>query len=93
MSLPALALAWCQSPSFLHLTMRQVATLGLIAEIGPIRPSRLCERLGIATNHSTRTLDTLETHGLISRRSDRFDARATHVRITAKGRNLIGDMK
>lgn len=51
----------------------------------PQNPTPLAQRLGHTTGGMTKILDRLESAGLIERRADPDDARATRVALTARG--------
>jgi DNA-binding MarR family transcriptional regulator len=67
-------------------TVAQAAALEALAGHGPMRLSDLGRRLGIAPSTLTRNLDRLVEAGLVERRSDGRDARASRVRLTGSGR-------
>jgi len=68
------------------MTVAQAATLGVLRDRGPTRLGPLGARLGIHPSTLTRNLLRLEERGLVRRRSDPADARATLVQLTADGR-------
>lgn len=57
---------------------------------GPIRMSELAERLGIARRSATSVVDDLAARGLVRRRDDPTDRRATTVEVTVDGVALLG---
>lgn len=67
-------------------TVAQAAALEALAGHGPMRLSDLGRRLGIAPSTLTRNLDRLVEAGLVERRSDGKDARASRVSLTGAGR-------
>ena len=69
---------WQVSPS-------QSRALGVLMRHGEMRLSTLAERLRIAPRSATEVVDDLQAHGLVERRSDPADRRATLVALTAHG--------
>ena len=67
-------------------TVAQAAALEALSGHGPMRLSDLGRRLGIAPSTLTRNLERLVEAGLVERRSDGKDARASRVRLTGAGR-------
>ena len=66
------------------LTVAQAATLEALGE-GPLRLGALAARLGISPSTLTRNLARLEAEGLVARAEDAEDARASRVRLSARG--------
>ncbi len=54
---------------------------------GAVRLSALSEQLRIAPRSTTEVVDALEEKGLVERRPDPYDRRATLVEVTAAGRD------
>lgn len=54
---------------------------------GALRLSALSEQLRIAPRSTTEVVDALEEKGLVARRPDPYDRRATLVEVTAAGRD------
>ncbi|HEY4017983.1 MAG TPA: MarR family transcriptional regulator [Pseudonocardiaceae bacterium] len=69
---------WDISPS-------QSRALRVLTRCGPIRLSSLSEHLHIAPRSATEVVDGLETKGLVERRPDTQDRRATLVAVTEHG--------
>ncbi|MFI7426359.1 MarR family winged helix-turn-helix transcriptional regulator [Micromonospora sp. NPDC049836] len=63
----------------------QARALGVLLRHGPVRLSVLAEHLGIAPRSATEVVDGLEERGLVARRPDPADRRATLVGPTAEG--------
>ncbi|MCX4472009.1 MarR family transcriptional regulator [Micromonospora sp. NBC_01655] len=59
--------------------------LGVLTRHGPMRLSALAEHLRIAPRSTTEVVDGLEERGLVARRPDPADRRATLVTPTAEG--------
>ncbi|MGR6320470.1 MarR family transcriptional regulator [Micromonospora soli] len=62
--------------------------LAVLMRHGAVRPSVLAEHLGIAPRSATEVVDGLEERGLVERRPDPVDRRATLVAPTAEGRRV-----
>jgi DNA-binding MarR family transcriptional regulator len=73
---------WDVSPS-------QVRALAVLAEHGDCRLGTLAQHLRIAPRSATEVVDGLEDRGLIIRRSDPDDRRATVVTLTPPGRDVV----
>ncbi|MER7441299.1 MarR family winged helix-turn-helix transcriptional regulator [Micromonospora avicenniae] len=69
---------WDVSPS-------QARALGVLARHGVLRPGALAEHLRIAPRSATEVVDDLQRRGLVERRPDPNDRRATLVALTAEG--------
>ncbi|HEX5404747.1 MAG TPA: MarR family transcriptional regulator [Pseudonocardiaceae bacterium] len=70
------------------LTPSQFRALRVLLRHQTIRPSELSEHLRIAPRSTTEVLDDLEAKGLVERRPDPQDRRATRVRPTERGTEL-----
>ena len=68
------------------MTIAQTATLETLRLEGPLRMGELGRRLGIAPSTLTRNLERLVETGYVKRETDRDDARAFRVVLTASGR-------
>ncbi|MEU8300092.1 MarR family transcriptional regulator [Micromonospora sp. NPDC048909] len=66
-------------------TPSQARALGVLARHGVLRPSSLAEHLRIAARSATEVVDDLQARGLVERRPDPNDRRATLVALTAEG--------
>jgi DNA-binding MarR family transcriptional regulator len=62
--------------------------LGVLTQHGSMRLSELSERLHIAPRSTTEVVDGLEEQGLVERRPDPLDRRATLVAATDKGHEV-----
>jgi DNA-binding MarR family transcriptional regulator len=69
---------WNVSPS-------QSRALGVLQRHGALRPGALAEQLRIAARSATELVDDLQERGLVERRPDPADRRATLVALTDAG--------
>jgi DNA-binding MarR family transcriptional regulator len=69
-----------------EITPSQSRALRTIAELEPVRPSTLADRLRIAARSATEVVDALESRGLVERGADPAHRKATTVTVTADGR-------
>lgn len=72
---------WEVSPS-------HARVLSVLAKHGVMRLSELSEHLRIAARSTTEVVDALDERGLIERRPDPTDRRATLVELTDQGRDI-----
>ncbi|MCZ7437099.1 MarR family transcriptional regulator [Micromonospora sp. WMMC241] len=63
----------------------QARALGVLLRHGALRPGTLAEHLRIAPRSATEVIDGLQERGLVERRPDPGDRRATLVAPTAEG--------
>ncbi|MFF5174661.1 MarR family winged helix-turn-helix transcriptional regulator [Micromonospora sp. NPDC000089] len=63
----------------------QARALGVLTRHGAMRLSALAEHLHIAPRSATEVVDGLEERGLVARRPDPADRRATLVELTKEG--------
>ena len=82
------------APSFLvavsaregiDLDSTSITAISVIDRMGPQRPSVLAEHLATGASNVSKVLGRLETAGLIERRKDEADARATLIHLTPTG--------
>src|SRR5450432_3641906 len=73
---------WDISPSYLR-------ALRVLTRHGVLRLSELSDHLHIAARSTTEVVDALETRGLLERRPDPDDRRATLVALTEHGTNVL----
>lgn len=66
-----------------------LATIRRIEGAAGVNPGRLLQSVLITSGGLTKRLDRLETAGWVARHPDPDDRRATLVRLTAEGRDLI----
>jgi DNA-binding MarR family transcriptional regulator len=76
-----------------EVTPSQLRALGTLVRHGPVRPGTLAGHLGIAPRSATEVVDALEERGLVLRRTDPDDRRATLVVVTDAGRELAGALR
>ncbi|HZX03283.1 MarR family transcriptional regulator [Kribbella sp.] len=74
-----------------HGQFRVLRTLDHAEE--PIRLSELAARLGIVPRSATSVVDDLESAGLVARRPDPHDRRATLVTLTPAGRQILTTLR
>ncbi len=74
-------------------TPSQARALRVVGRHGALRPSELSEHLGIAPRSATEVIDDLEAKGLVARRPDPNDRRATLVALTERGAELGEQMR
>jgi DNA-binding MarR family transcriptional regulator len=67
--------------------------LRALAHHDALRLSELSEHLRIAPRSTTEVVDALEEQGLVARRADPHDRRATLVELTARGRQVVDDVR
>ncbi|WP_326563266.1 MarR family winged helix-turn-helix transcriptional regulator [Micromonospora sp. NBC_01796] len=66
----------------------QARALGVLARHGMLRLSALAEHLRIAPRSATEVVDDLQARGLVERRPDPGDRRATLVALTGEGSRI-----
>ena len=71
------------------ITPSQLRALRVLRRHGKMRLSELSEHLHIAPRSTTEVVDALETRGLIQRRPDPGDRRATLVELTEHGAGVL----
>jgi DNA-binding MarR family transcriptional regulator len=75
------------------LTPSQFRALRVLLRHDAMRPSELSEQLRIAPRSTTEVLDGLEAKGLVERRPDPLDRRATLVVPTGRGTEVAADIR
>jgi DNA-binding MarR family transcriptional regulator len=73
---------WDITPSYLR-------ALRVLSRQGSIRLSELSDQLRIAPRSATEVVDALESRGLVRRRPDPGDRRATLVEVTGRGASVL----
>jgi DNA-binding MarR family transcriptional regulator len=68
-----------------NVTPSQSRALNVLERHGALRPGELAEHLRIAPRSATEVVDDLQDRGLVERRPDPVDRRATLVALTAAG--------
>ena len=71
------------------ITPSQLRALRVLMRHGVMRLSELSDHLHIAARSTTEVVDALETRGLLERRPDPDDRRATLVALTEHGTNVL----
>jgi DNA-binding MarR family transcriptional regulator len=71
----------------------QFRALRVLTHHGAIRPSDLSGRLHIAPRSATEVVDALQSRGLVERRPDPSDRRATLVELTAHGAGVLNAIR
>ena len=71
----------------------QFRALRVLNHHGAIRPSDLSGRLHIAPRSATEVVDALQSRGLVERRPDPSDRRATLVELTAHGAGVLNAIR
>jgi DNA-binding MarR family transcriptional regulator len=76
----------------LGMNLHQSRALRVIAEAGPLRPSDLAERLGIAARSVTDVVSGLVAGGFVDRGTDPADGRAQLLSIAPEGTRALADV-
>lgn len=76
----------------LGLNLHQSRALRVISDAGPLRPSVLAERLGIAARSATDAVAGLVASGLVERRIDPADGRAHLLAATPAGAAAVAEV-
>jgi DNA-binding MarR family transcriptional regulator len=71
------------------ITPAQLRALRVLARHGPVRLSELSDHLHIAARSTTEVVDAIESRGLVRRRPDPGDRRATLVELTEHGESVL----
>jgi DNA-binding MarR family transcriptional regulator len=71
------------------ITPSHLRALRVLSRHGPMRLSELSEHLHIAPRSTTEVVDGLESRGLVERRPDPGDRRATLVELTEHGASVL----
>jgi DNA-binding MarR family transcriptional regulator len=71
------------------LTPSSLRALRVLKRYGTMRPSELSDHLHIAPRSATEVVDALEARGLVQRRPDPADRRATLVEVTGHGVTIL----
>jgi DNA-binding MarR family transcriptional regulator len=71
------------------ITPAQLRALRVLARHGPVRLSELSDHLHIAARSTTEVVDAIESRGLVRRRADPGDRRATLVELTEHGESVL----
>jgi DNA-binding MarR family transcriptional regulator len=79
--------------SELGLTLPQAHALHALADSGSLRMQELAEVLGLAQSTVTRLVLPLKRMGLLDRRPDRADGRATRSFLTERGNRMVDGLE
>ena len=71
------------------ISLSQLRALEVLLRHGPVRPGELAEHLRIAPRSATEVVDALESRGLVRRRPDPSDRRATLVELSEHGASVM----
>ncbi len=74
------------------ITHREWGMIGMLAQVGEIRPSALAEELQLDRVSTSRGLRSLLEKRLIERRQNAEDGREVHVQLSAAGRQLFDNL-
>lgn len=77
----------------LELTLPQAHAIHALKCAGSMRMQELAESLGLAQSTVTRLVGPLKRMGLLDRRPDRDDGRATRAFLTSQGEALVDDLE
>jgi len=66
--------------------------LARVSMLAPARPSDLAAGVGLDQSTVSRHLQSLETEGLVERRPDPLDRRASHVDLTPAGKQAVSEL-
>ena len=75
------------------ITPAHLRALRVLKRHGPMRLSELSEHLRIVPRSTTQVADALESRGLIERRPDPGDRRATLVEVTGRGTEVLDEIR
>ncbi len=75
-----------------NLTISQFGTLEVLHHLGPLNQRTIGEKLLKSGGNVTMVIDNLEKNGLVKRKRDPNDRRATLVHLTPKGEKFIRDL-
>ncbi|HEU5268695.1 MAG TPA: MarR family transcriptional regulator [Jatrophihabitans sp.] len=84
-------LLWVRRKAPSQLSATSVTTLDTLSQDGPLRISDLAVREGVSQPGMTTLINRLAGEGLAERFADPTDGRASLVRITAAGREVLAD--
>jgi DNA-binding MarR family transcriptional regulator/N-acetylglutamate synthase-like GNAT family acetyltransferase len=76
-----------------HFTLGEVRVLFELAHRGLPTASEVAQALGLDAGYLSRMLREFESHGFLSRRTSKQDARQNHLLLTAKGRRALGALE
>ena len=73
------------------MTATQRIALVELGDEGPLRLNDHAKRMGTSTPTASRSVDTLEALGLVTRAPESSDRRALSIDVSARGRDLLDD--
>ena len=73
------------------MTATQRIALVELGDEGPLRLNDLARRMGTSSPTASRSVDTLETLGLVTRAPESSDRRALSIEVSARGRDLLDE--
>jgi DNA-binding MarR family transcriptional regulator len=73
------------------MTATQRIALVELGEEGPLRLNDLARRMGTSTPTASRSVDTLEALGLVTRVPESSDRRALSIDVSPRGRDLLAE--
>jgi DNA-binding MarR family transcriptional regulator len=73
------------------MTATQRIALVELGDEGPVRLNDLARRMGTSTPTASRTVDTLEALGLVTRAPESSDRRALSIDVSVRGRDLLDE--
>ncbi len=74
------------------LTGPQLTVVKLLEQFGDISLSELSEKIRAQNSTVTGIIDRMEREGLVTRERSKEDRRVVYIRLTAKGRDLAGEI-
>lgn len=74
------------------LTGPQLTVVKLLEQVGDLSLSELSDKIRAQNSTVTGIIDRMEREGLVSRERSTEDRRVVHIRLTAKGRTLAGEI-
>jgi DNA-binding MarR family transcriptional regulator len=75
------------------ITPGQLRALRVLGHHGALRMSELSDHLHIAARSTTEVVDALESRGLVERRPDQLDRRATLAELTEHGASVLSAIR
>jgi DNA-binding MarR family transcriptional regulator len=75
------------------ITPAHLRALRTLSRHGTMRLSELSDRLQIAPRTATEVVDALQGRGLVRRRADPADRRATLVEVTERGADILAEIR
>jgi len=85
----AIRIAYDRAYAPLGLNLTQASLIVYLHESGPLRQTRLAQRLGVGRAAIGSVIDGLERRGLVEREPDPGDRRAWLVSVTPAGKDLV----